>query len=134
LTLPLGEGARLRGSMDHIGIPISDATKSKRFYEQVLVPLGWTCTGWREGLFVAFKKRGAPALYFNVSTQIAQTHLAFKAQSRTQVANFHREAVSAGAIDNGPAGLRPDYGPDYYAAFVLDPDGHNVEVVSGGVG
>jgi catechol 2,3-dioxygenase-like lactoylglutathione lyase family enzyme len=117
--------------MDHIGIPISDATATKLFYERQLPPLGWTLSGWRSGLFVAFKKSGSPALYFTVSQQVAQTHLAFKAQTQLQVDDFHRDAIKAGATDNGAPG--PDYGPNYYAAFVLDPDGHNVEVVLGGV-
>jgi catechol 2,3-dioxygenase-like lactoylglutathione lyase family enzyme len=119
--------------MDHIGIPISDSTRTKVFYEELLAPLGWTCSGWRPGIFAAFKKPGAPALYFNVAQHVAQTHLAFKAQTQLQVANFHRDALEAGATDNGPPAPRPDYGQTYYAAFVLDPDGHNVEVVVGGV-
>lgn len=119
--------------MDHIGIPISDATRTKDFYEQLLAPLGWTCSGWRPGSFAVFKKQGAPALYFTVAQHIAQTHLAFKAQTQLQVADFHRDALAVGATDNGSPGPRPDYGPSYYAAFVLDPDGHNVEVLVGGV-
>jgi len=119
--------------MDHIGIPISDSTRTKVFYEQVLAPLGWTCSGSRPGIFAAFKKDGAPALYFTVAQRVAQTHLAFKAQTQLQVANFYRDALEAGATDNGPPGPRPNYGPTYYAAFVLDPDGHNVEVLVGGV-
>lgn len=119
--------------MDHIGIPISDSARTKAFYEQLLVPLGWTCSGWRPGVFAAFKKQGAPALYFTVAQHVAQTHLAFKAQTQLQVVDFHRNALEAGAVDNGSPGPRPDYGPTYYAAFVLDPDGHNVEAVVGGV-
>jgi len=119
--------------MDHIGIPICDSARTKAFYEPLLVPLGWTCSGWRPGIFAAFKKAGAPALYFTVAQHVAQTHLAFKAPTPLQVANFHRDALEAGGTDNGSPGPRPDYGPTYYAAFVLDPDGHNVEVVVGGV-
>lgn len=119
--------------MDHISVPVSDAARTKTFYEPVLETLGWSCSGWKAGLFVGFKKPGSPAVYFNVSSSIAQTHLAFRAATEAQVASFHRAALAVGGKDNGPPGPRPDYGPSYYAAFVLDPDGHNIEAVLGGV-
>jgi len=83
---------------------------------------------------VGFKKAGSPALYFGVSTKVAPAHLAFKARDEDEVREFFRLALDSGGTDNGRPGRRPDYGVAYYAAFVLDPDGHNVEAVLGGVG
>jgi len=120
--------------MDHISIPIADAARTKAFYSATLAPLGWACSGWRPGRYVGFKKAGSPALYFAVSTQVAQVHLALKARDEDEVRGFFRLALESGGTDNGQPGPRPDYGVGYYAAFVLDPDGHNVEAVIGGVG
>lgn len=120
--------------MDHVSIAVRDVVRTKAFYESVLEPLGWRCSGFRAGLFVGFKKAGSPALYFNEAGAIARAHLAFKAVTRAQVAAFHRATVEAGGVDNGAPGPRPNYGPKYYAAFAFDPDGHNIEAVMGGVG
>lgn len=120
--------------MDHISVPVSDIAASTTFYTAALAPLGWACTGFRDGRFAAFKKPGSPALYINIATPRARVHLAFKASSGTAVREFHAAALAAGGRDNGSPDPRPDYGPTYYAAFVLDPDGHNVEAVVGGVG
>ncbi len=120
--------------MDHISIPIADVLHTKAFYESALRPLGWQCSGFREGVFVGFKKSGSAALYFNVAERIAPVHLAFKADSRDEVVDFHQLGLNAGGTENGAPGPRPAYGPEYFAAFVLDPDGHNVEAVLGGVG
>ena len=120
--------------MDHISVPVTDVARTKAFYEAILTPLGWTCSGWRADVYVGFKKRGSPALYFGAAARTAQVHLAFKADSDEQVKEFHRAALDAGGVDNGKPGPRPGYGSSYYAAFALDPDGHNVEAVVGGVG
>jgi catechol 2,3-dioxygenase-like lactoylglutathione lyase family enzyme len=120
--------------VDHISIPVADVSRTKVFYEALLIPLGWTCSGWRNAVFVGFKKPGAPALYFGASSQISQVHLAFKAANERAVVRFHYRALEVGGVDNGEPGPRPDYGASYYAAFILDPDGHNVEAVWGGVG
>ena len=120
--------------MDHISIPIADASRTKTFYEAILSALGWTCSGWRPGVFVGFKKPGSPALYFGVSDVVAPVHLAFMATSEEGVGRFHSFALELGGRDNGEPGPRPDFGKKYYAAFVLDPDGHNIEAVLGGVG
>lgn len=119
--------------MDHLSIPIANATRTRLFYEAALHPLGWTCSGWRENIFVAFKKLGSPALYLNVSSEVVPVHLAFRAQTEIQIGDFYRNALNAGGSDNGPPGARPDFGQSYFAAFVLDPDGHNIEAVLGGV-
>lgn len=120
--------------MDHISVPVADVSRTKAFYEAILVPLGWTCSGWRADAYVGFKKRGSPALYFVAADRTAQVHLAFKADSEEKVKEFHRAALDAGGADNGKPGPRPAYGASYYAAFAFDPDGHNVEAVVGGVG
>jgi catechol 2,3-dioxygenase-like lactoylglutathione lyase family enzyme len=120
--------------MDHISVPVTNVARTKTFYEAILTPLGWTCSGWRADVYVGFKKRGSPALYFGATDRTAQVHLAFKADSAEKVKEFHRAALDAGGADNGKPGPRPGYGASYYAAFALDPDGHNIEAVVGGVG
>jgi catechol 2,3-dioxygenase-like lactoylglutathione lyase family enzyme len=120
--------------MDHISVPVTDVARTKAFYEAILTPLGWTCSGWRPDLYVGFKKRGSPALYFGAAELTAHVHLAFKADSEAKVKEFHCAALDAGGADNGKPGPRPGSGASYYAAFALDPDGHNVEAVVGGVG
>lgn len=120
--------------MDHISVPVRDADKTRVFYEATLGPLGWSLCGYRAGVYVGFKKPGSPALYFQVSDTVSAVHLAFKASAAEQVAQFHRAALAAGGRDNGAPGPRPAYGKGYHAAFVYDPDGHNVEAVMGGVG
>jgi catechol 2,3-dioxygenase-like lactoylglutathione lyase family enzyme len=120
--------------MDHITVPVRDVAKTRDFYEAALAPLGWRRSGFRDGAYVGFKKPGSPALYFQVSDTVSVVHLAFKASAAEQVAEFHRAALATGGRDNGAPGPRPTYGKDYYAAFVYDPDGHNVEAVIGGLG
>jgi len=120
--------------LDHISVPVRDAAKTRDFYEAALDPLGWRRSGFRAGVYVGFKKPDSPALYFHVSDTVSAAHLAFKASTAEQVAEFHRAGLAAGGRDNGAPGPRPAYGKDYYAGFVHDPDGHNVEAVVGGVG
>ena len=114
---------------DHMGFNVSDFERSKAFYVAALAPLGlrlltegdgWATLGGPSGrLWIgAF---GPPA---------SPIHFAFRADTRSQVHAFYAAALTAGGRDNGPPGPRPSYGPDYYAAFVLDPDGHNVEAVT----
>jgi catechol 2,3-dioxygenase-like lactoylglutathione lyase family enzyme len=119
--------------MDHISIPVRDAARTRDFYAPALAELGWRQGGFTVGAYVAFKKSGSTALYFLQSDQVCPTHLAFVARSRDEVVAFHTAALEAGGADNGCPGPRPHYGKEYYAAFVLDPDGHNIEAVLGGV-
>jgi catechol 2,3-dioxygenase-like lactoylglutathione lyase family enzyme len=119
--------------MDHISIPVLDAERTRAFFSAALTPLGWRCRGFRAGVYVGFEKPGAPVLYFHVSDAVQPVHLAFCAADEAQVRAFYEAALTAGGEDNGAPGPRPDYGPDYYAAFVYDRDGHNVEAVVGGV-
>jgi len=119
--------------MDHISIPITDTTKTRAFYEACLSPLGWRLRGIRNDRYVGFDKDGSPVLYFGVSDAPSPVHLAFVASDEQAVRAFFDAALANGGKDNGSPGPRPDYGRGYYAAFVLDPDGHNIEAVVGGV-
>jgi catechol 2,3-dioxygenase-like lactoylglutathione lyase family enzyme len=114
---------------DHIGIGVSDNESSKRFFLQVLAPLGvGVVTEFPEA--IGLGPPGKPAFWLSpVSGKPTQLHLAFTANSRSQVDEFYRRAIAAGAADNGAPGLRPHYHANYYAAFVIGPDGHNVEAV-----
>ena len=122
--------------IDHIGFSVADYARSRAFYVAALAPLGFVPvievskeqTGDREatGLGLA----GRPQLWIgNGEAARGPTHIALVAESRAAVDAFYQAALAAGGRDNGPPGLRPHYHPDYYGAFVLDPDGHNIEAV-----
>jgi catechol 2,3-dioxygenase-like lactoylglutathione lyase family enzyme len=114
---------------DHIGIGVSNYAASKAFFLEALAPLGFGVV--MEGPYgVGLGPTGKPLLWLSQSSeQPAHLHLAFTASSRQQVEAFHRAALAAGGKDNGPPGLRPHYHPNYYGAFVIGPDGHNIEAV-----
>lgn len=122
--------------IDHIGIDVSDFDKSLRFYEKALKPLGLTIVmRENEGVLFGRDKVAAKAVLWignEGKTPTTPIHIAFLAESRAQVDAFYEAAMAAGGKDNGPPGIRGHYHPDYYAAFVLDPDGHNVEAVCHG--
>jgi catechol 2,3-dioxygenase-like lactoylglutathione lyase family enzyme len=118
--------------IDHVNIPVSDLAASRSFYELALAPFGYrlvyesdsslgfgTGDGGVDDEPFAVRLEGAPSL---------RSHVAFTTTSTSQVDAFHAAALSVGGTDNGPPGERP-YGEYYYAAFVLDPDGHNIEAV-----
>jgi catechol 2,3-dioxygenase-like lactoylglutathione lyase family enzyme len=115
--------------IDHLTLKVSDYARSKPFYAAALKPLGYVVAmeyGGGCGLGVP----GKPDLWLFQDLQNTRpTHVAFRAESREAVDAFHEAALGAGARDNGRPGIRKDYHPSYYAAFVLDPDGHNVEAV-----
>lgn len=116
---------------DHIGLRVRDLEASLRFYEAALSPLGQVL-GPRDGSSAGFGPPGGPALWLHRAEGAAGNrgvHVAFRAATRSAVARFHEAAIEAGGRDNGGPGPRPDYGPAYYAAFVVDPDGNNVEAV-----
>lgn len=115
---------------DHIGLKVADLDASVRFYAAVLAPLGHVLC-YRDESCAGFGPKGAPALWLYPVPQrpATATHVAFRATDHRQVARFHAEGQEAGGRDNGAPGSRPDYSPTYYAAFLLDPDGHNVEAV-----
>ena len=109
---------------DHIGLKVKDIDASARFYEAALAPLGLV----RDG--TGFGPKGAPALWLYEGGHAKNgTHVAFAAKTRAAVDTFHAAGVKAGGKDNGAPGLRTDYSPKYYAAFLVDPDGNNVEAV-----
>ena len=114
---------------DHIGMGVADYAASKNFFLKALAPLGIGIVMEGEhGLGIGPK--GKPALWlFQIAEMPVPLHLAFAAQNRQQVRDFHRAALEAGGTDNGAPGIRAHYHPDYYGAFVIGPDGHNVEAV-----
>lgn len=114
---------------DHVVFGTSDYEASKTFFLKALAPIGMEIL--HEGpLGVELSADGKTSLCIRrVEETPSHLHLAFVAQNRAQVDAFHRAALEAGAVDNGGPGLRPEYSGKYYAAFVLGPDGHNIEVV-----
>ena len=123
--------------IDHVGFAVSDIEVSKRFYAAALAPLGvellmtvtpdMTEAG---GTALGFGRDGKPFFWVGDNERVGEgSHVAFAVASRSEVDAFHAAALAAGGRDNGAPGLRPHYGPDYYAAFVLDPDGTNIEAV-----
>jgi len=111
---------------DHVAIPVSDLERSRRFYEQALKSFDPKVAFESEGQVVFQLGSGD---FFGLRTgQVAPVHVAF-AGDRSEVHAFHEAAVAAGGEDNGTPGIRPELHEHYYAAFVKDPDGHNIEVV-----
>ena len=122
--------------LDHVGLTVSDFARSKAFYAAALQPLSITLimevTAEETGAdaHAGFGADGNPFFWIGGGPQTGSAaHVAFTAPSRAVVEAFHRAALAAGATDNGAPGLRPHYHPTYYGAFVLDPDGHNIEAV-----
>ena len=116
--------------LDHITIGVSNTEQSKKFYDRALRPLGITRLYAEDERFAGYGI--SPKAFFWIGLRdIPQTgaHIAFAAQDRATVDRFYEEAIAAGGKDNGPPGIRPHYDPNYYGAFVFDPDGHNIEAV-----
>lgn len=114
---------------DHLGLKVRDLDASVRFYQAALEPLGVVlCT--HDASCAGFGPPGAPALwlYRDASASVG-AHVAFRADSRAAVDRFHAAGLAAGGHEHGAPGVRADYAPDYYAAFLHDPDGHNIEAV-----
>ena len=121
----------------HVSIGVRDIDRSKRFYDAALEPLGYKCLrparsllGYGYGrdsiaLWVVYAERPAPA------DEKSGLHFCFTAPNTAAVDAFHAAAIAAGGHDNGAPGLRPIYGPDYYAAFIIDPDGYRIEAYYG---
>jgi catechol 2,3-dioxygenase-like lactoylglutathione lyase family enzyme len=112
---------------DHVGLKVKDIAASVRFYEAALKPLGFVKASGDE-ISAGFGPKDAPALWLNQGAGGGPAHLAFSAKDRAAVDKFHAAGMAAGAKDNGKPGPR-DYGPNYYAAFLVDPDGNNLEAV-----
>lgn len=114
---------------DHIGFSVADFPRSRAFYLAALAPLGLGVVREGEG-WAAFGTPADMALWIGAfGPAPGPVHIAFVAAGRAAVRGFHAAALEAGGRDNGGPGLRPQYHADYYAAFVHDPDGHNVEAV-----
>lgn len=122
--------------IDHTGITVSDFSASKAFYEKALAPMGYvlimelpaSVTGHTD--VAGFGEPSKPDFWISRGTpNQPPIHVAFRAASRARVDAFYTAAMAAGGRDNGAPGLRPHYHPNYYGAFVLDPDGHNIEAV-----
>src|SRR6266850_6478250 len=133
VSLRAGEGAS--PIIDHVGIPVSDYARAKSFYEAALAALGYSLI-----VEVQQFENDAPAAGFGADGKAdfwigaegglnKVVHIAFVAKARATVDAFYRAALGAGGKDNGPPGIRAHYHPNYYGAFVLDPDGHNIEAV-----
>ena len=130
--------------IDHLSLPVSDYARSRAFYDKVLGTLGYKVameiTDSPAYIGAGYGDSGSghaePAFWIGAGRTPGPRpispdgqHLAFRAPDRASVDAFHREALLAGGSDNGAPGLRPQYHPHYYAAFVLDPDGHRLEAV-----
>jgi catechol 2,3-dioxygenase-like lactoylglutathione lyase family enzyme len=123
--------------IDHIGFPVSDYDRSKAFYGAALAPLGYAlimefgADQTESGHPAAgFGRDGKPDFWVGGEGGLnGRLHVAFAAADRATVDKFHQAALAAGGADHGAPGLRPHYHRNYYGAFVLDPDGHNIEAV-----
>lgn len=117
---------------DHVKFGVSDYAASKAFFLKALEPLGVAVAAEGTaayGIELCVPGETVSLILCETAEKPAHLHLAFVARNRQQVEAFHRAALQAGAKDNGPPGLRPNYHANYYAAFVIGPDGHNIEAV-----
>jgi predicted lactoylglutathione lyase len=115
---------------DHVKFGVRDFALSKNFYLKALEPIGVTgVTDWPDGAELYQPTGDTSLCLYKTDEKPAHLHIAFVAERRQQVDAFYHAALAAGGKDNGPPGLRPQYSGKYYAAFVIDPDGHNIEVV-----
>lgn len=130
--------------IDHINIRVADYERSKKFYQAALAPLGYTLAmesasgaGFRKEFVPNFWIKQGETINSGTAAENSKTagcggpaiHVAFVSDDRSSVDAFYHAALAAGARDNGAPGLRPEYHPNYYGAFVLDPDGYNIEAV-----
>lgn len=114
--------------IDHMGVLVSDLEASVTFYTRALAPLGYEVVMRFEGA-AGLGVAGKPDFWIGVGKPTDKLHIAFRAKGRAEVRAFHDAAMAAGGRDNGEPGVRAHYHPNYYGAFALDPDGHNIEAV-----
>jgi catechol 2,3-dioxygenase-like lactoylglutathione lyase family enzyme len=121
--------------IDHIGLPVADYERAKEFYARALAPLGYVLVmevqqDANDTPAAGFGAGGKPDFWIGGEGGLNRpVHIAIATKDRALVDAFYRAALAAGGKDNGAPGLRPHYHPNYYAAFVRDPDGHNIEAV-----
>jgi catechol 2,3-dioxygenase-like lactoylglutathione lyase family enzyme len=121
---------------NHISLGVKDVARSKAFYDAALKPLGLACLSESAGS-LGYGRDGAIGLWVNLAERPVPAdpatglHVCFDAPTRKAVDAFHRAALAAGGRDNGKPGVREDYAPNYYAAFVVDPDGYRLEAYCG---
>lgn len=115
---------------DHIGLQVKDLDAAVHFYAAALAPLGYV-VGARDTSYAGIGPEGQPALWLYAAKDAKRpsVHVAFRAGDQAGVDRFYREGLGAGGQDNGKPGIRADYSANYYAAFLYDPDGNNVEAV-----
>jgi catechol 2,3-dioxygenase-like lactoylglutathione lyase family enzyme len=117
--------------LDHISIGVRDFARSRRFYDAVLAPLGGSCRHQGDG-YAGYGTQ-KPSFWLNTTDHPVPAdprsglHISFQAPSRAAVDAFHAAGLALGGGDNGAPGPRPDYGPNYYAGFLIDPDGYRIE-------
>jgi catechol 2,3-dioxygenase-like lactoylglutathione lyase family enzyme len=120
---------------DHVSLKVQNFRQSLEFYRAALAPLGFEAQYVdHEGKSAGFGPKGAVGLWIAEGAPPSGVHIAFATARRNAVRHFHEAGLEAGGRDNGKPGLRADYASDYYAAFLVDPDGNNVEAVSHGEG
>jgi catechol 2,3-dioxygenase-like lactoylglutathione lyase family enzyme len=119
--------------LDHLGFAVADLDRARQFYAQALAPLGYAVivdSQFGGKRFVGMGAGGKPDFWLEEGAKTGpRLHIAFQAGTRATVDAFYRAALGAGGSDNGAPGLRPHYHPNYYGAFVIDPEGHNMEAV-----
>jgi catechol 2,3-dioxygenase-like lactoylglutathione lyase family enzyme len=115
--------------IEHVSLPVTDLDEAKEFYQVTLAPLGYKLNMDFSPEAAGFVEGGHTSFWIAHKETVVPTHIAFRAKDKDEVHAFYDAALKAGAIDNGAPGPRPDYGPDYYAAFIIDPDGNNIEAV-----
>ncbi len=116
--------------IDHAGVHVSDYEKSKAYYTQALAPLGYTLIAdYAEYKAAGFGESGKADFWISGDGAEQDNHVAFSAKDKATVNAYYKAAMAAAGTDNGAPGYRKDYSPGYYAAFVKDLDGHNIEVV-----
>lgn len=120
--------------LHHLSFAVTDLNRSAAFYDAALATLGYRRV-WEDAIFIGYGvNEGADIFALKLRPENAGVpgdgfHVAFAAPSREAVLRFHEVALAHGGTDNGGAGLHPDYGPDYFAAFIIDPDGYRIEAV-----
>jgi catechol 2,3-dioxygenase-like lactoylglutathione lyase family enzyme len=121
----------MRLVIDHIGVGVRDYEESRSFYERALAPLGLELVAEIEAdnRAAGYGRSGRDDFWIHEGRPLGRMHVAFEAASQEEVDAFHAAGLEAGGRDNGAPGVRPEYSDSYYAAYVLDPNGNNIEAV-----